>query len=1484
MNNKSLEAKIISFGEKNNLEELQNIIKKTSAKELTVVLKAKFGRNDCTSFWNYLLQSFDLNNFEAKEKRFACVKCFLDGLLNVELSTKQTYDLITRLCQDLNTFDNNELIDILEHSLDSLRTGDPKCVGWKDLLPETLNILAEQPRLSVNAISMSGAEYRQQTVQNLTTMRWPKEVLTPVAAMFRNLNLTNTETVLILNKFSGVIQSVSPMELPALSYQLFFMCKTASEIIIPIIGLEKYFHRYYYKKLFADMNSNSTDFDSIDEFSDKELREAEETILHHLNYCTQYKMSEQQVIIALKNFQCMPDTILTPFVISAILTMASANRDPDAHQSMFTLLQFLRGVIRCNEDERNLADYSVWCRDTLQRKQVDLDQIFNVLIDRNKDGKDIITPGLLNLVFVLLKTKNALTLHSLAIGFLTRFIRKRFVFGQGIVEKIAKWLVVEQDQYQYSECLTLLSVADTYTVSECLTTIKYVMGFFLSLPAEQSMRMMGFILPVLKLSAQVRDAFIDELRKAINSSSVKIRRMAVYGFCMVLKQLNVNNSHRSQLSGVSSCTQHSISGLSLMSQAILSSHSGGQRNFDMLTLEIIGLLSKCFNENLEIKITLYENLQRAVELNGKLSPHIIQFIDWHFRSFFDENTNDEDITTFTVQFDCIVRSQEEDENVVIVKDNLGSLILFLSHALIVFEKFESYYDVRPIKRLLNLSVENVIAKALNLEMNTPNSSYKNEIVAQQINFIEGLIAYMVLTSQQTNDNAKKLSSLFREHQRLIDLLKTSSSKKSNKAKVSNDSEATTINISGNNAGSKKANTGAKNIWDLAIVEKCLRLLHEDIVPFASSANTSSLRSNPLIVRYVLEVATLKVEGIRLEPVYKQLAHSKRTLKYLTDITKVVYERCIKRLADLSQNFDEKSAVLAAECFKECIITANTVYKAKFNDNFIRGLEFCSASHAEQIIATLHKTVDHFMQENAATQQEKNKEPIAQKLVCALLQSLEVLYDNLSFSDRMTTESYTWLMNFCKKYEVQTKELSLIHKLLFTQRQKTHSGAFFNKIAHQLGKIIGTMDEEEDEDEDEGPTQNTYKLKSITSSSFESCFVYLCAAVRKQIENVDYFILKANNSSYKIRIIPEEDRDVNLAALRKLERSICSQLMHISQTLLKLTNITIPLGVCMDTLLKLLMQHFICLKNLTKHFLSCGMTTKHSVQNAKFDALVHAMGRSLPKNIYELITYLEANILGSEREHKKSNPQSEKSKVLRETKLVPKVILCVENFNKHVILLAKKTNDRLASFLHIGSVHDFRINTKRLKEAIERTLSHSSDIETVGSEQYESEETNIYEEDMTDDNDNEEEEENSEADADVETTVKKTVEKPIKKTTEKSNKNVKTKKNVPSRKQSSDNDKKKQSNTQANKKTTGRQTKRSSTDNQDNNEEDCITPDNAIILENESDRNSVSQLMKNVEKINKKAKKRTLRELENNDADVRSITPEPKIRRGRSSKK
>lgn len=225
----------------------------------------------------------------------------------------------------------------------------------------------------------------------------------------------------------------------------------------------------------------------------------------------------------------------------------------------------------------------------------------------------------------------------------------------------------------------------------------------------------------------------------------------------------------------------------------------------------------------------------------------------------------------------------------------------------------------------------------------------------------------------------------------------------------------------------------------------------------------------------------------------------------------------------------------------------------------------------------------------------------------------------------------------------------------------------------------------------------------------------------------------------------------------------------------------------------------------------------------------------------MITYIEANICESQSQ-KKLNPQAAKAKVLRETKLIPKIILCVENFNKHVILLSKKTNDRLANFLHFGTVRDFRIKTSELKAAIERTLSHSSQIEVDPS--------------VDDPQEQRDEEEMLLTRMEAESALL----------------------------ESNDNEENDDFNGGGSCSTTPSIVAGPSVAKVIDNEDDPSTPDD--VLENESNQETNTQLLQNLAKINKKAKakKRTLKESETNDPDVNSAPPIPKKRRGRPGNK
>lgn len=133
--------------------------------------------------------------------------------------------------------------------------------------------------------------------------------------------ISKEERSKILGKFADCLQELEPTELPPLANQLFSLTTNVQLVLMVLFSFQKYFHKFYYKKLFTDMETDSmTESDIIGEYfmnrfrctlecltkwicvldpyphSEKDIREAEETILYYLSKSSQYNLTEDQIV------------------------------------------------------------------------------------------------------------------------------------------------------------------------------------------------------------------------------------------------------------------------------------------------------------------------------------------------------------------------------------------------------------------------------------------------------------------------------------------------------------------------------------------------------------------------------------------------------------------------------------------------------------------------------------------------------------------------------------------------------------------------------------------------------------------------------------------------------------------------------------------------------------------------------------------------------------------------------------------------------------------------------------------------------------------------------------------------------------------------------------------------------------------------------------------------------------------------------------
>uniref|UniRef100_A0A1B0BTI6 Retrotransposon gag domain-containing protein n=1 Tax=Glossina palpalis gambiensis TaxID=67801 RepID=A0A1B0BTI6_9MUSC len=90
----------------------------------------------------------------------------------------------------------------------------------------------------------------------------------------------------------------------------------------------------------------------------------------------------------------------------------------------------------------------------------------------------------------------------------------------------------------------------------------------------------------------------------------------------------------------------------------------------------------------------YRNNRRGLRRATELFSDAVQFIDRHFRLYFESQSQENDFNQFKVRSETITKATDDEENEIHMYDNLGVHLIFIAHCLVVFENLEHEYNVR----------------------------------------------------------------------------------------------------------------------------------------------------------------------------------------------------------------------------------------------------------------------------------------------------------------------------------------------------------------------------------------------------------------------------------------------------------------------------------------------------------------------------------------------------------------------------------------------------------------------------------------------------------------------------------------------------------------------------------------------------------------------------------------------------------------------
>ena len=132
---------------------------------------------------------------------------------------------------------------------------------------------------------------------------------------------------------------------------------------------------------------------------------------------------------------------------------------------------------------------------------------------------------------------------------------------------------------------------------------------------------------------------------------------------------------------------------------------------------------------------IFFSLTKAAMINPKVIPHIMDFIEYHFRDYFDNENN---ALNFNINFESVVKQHNGH---FVIMDDLGQLLMFIVKSVALCEQLKLTFDLEVYDRILKKLLNELDSITLeDLEVFEIADEKCNLIGAQYLNCLEALVS------------------------------------------------------------------------------------------------------------------------------------------------------------------------------------------------------------------------------------------------------------------------------------------------------------------------------------------------------------------------------------------------------------------------------------------------------------------------------------------------------------------------------------------------------------------------------------------------------------------------------------------------------------------------------------------------------------------------------------------------------------------------
>ena len=574
----------------------------------------------------------------------------------------------------------------------------------------------------------------------------------------------------------------------------------------------------------------------------------------------------------------------------------------------------------------------------------------------------------------------------------------------------------------------------------------------------------------------------------------------------------------------------------------------------------------------------------------------------------------------------------------------------------------------------------------NGDFSSGSTAGKKNLVSAQVmaGVFDSLVEHTFMTGQLSREAITTILSLFKSQQKIFDIITEKSQKPSKKGEGSKSKARPSSKIT----PSIKSNLSLRVTADILATT-----LAEEEGQDDQNANDSfhkKLANNHGFQIYLLSVVEDNLSS------FKGLSRLEREklLPPLKAITKVLLEEsvgCVGR-PDIT---DVREVTRVRHCLN-IVATIMSIFCKHFKHRLEAVLkDVLGKTEVSSPSVLLHKIAKRCQKMLLRILHLKERNALL-KDATTIVQMLNTVTQSMDYNSPELGEVQDWVLQLCKDQNFDNSALTeALLKLVFQlsdQVKANHSMTW--QMARELHSKLG----DHNQDTEVEPSD---KYSVVTEDSAPTVLAVTLAHLDTALALVDLAVSKMRAS---ISIAGDYD-------LEKIENCVINKCSAVISGVHEIIHSAIPPGSLVDHTLTTVTKLYTVLSSYVKYYLDMYRLRCSAQLSEKFEKLVKMSGDLVTGPVYPMITYID-NIQRQVSEMGKGAKKGTalSARAIKESKLIPSLIFAVEQYEKHLIALSRKSRINLMNGMKLSTNRDFRINSSALVEEMKNLSDEEKDKE------------------------------------------------------------------------------------------------------------------------------------------------------------------------------